>query len=224
MKLYCYKCKGAKNVNVLCKDSIGSDNDEGYQWSETYHLVKCQGCDGIFLAVSSWTEDSVDYSTGESEVAWKFYPQGATHREEVDYDFELPPKINRIYKENISALNAQLPILAGIGIRALIEAICKDKKIVGRSLEKLINGLATDGILAKSQADILHSHRFMGNEAAHEVTPPKPKELIAALDIAETILKTIYLLPKLSAEIQTGRKKTKPPASHSTSSSQQGAR
>jgi len=38
----------------------------------------------------------------------------------------------------------------------------------------------------------------MGNVAAHEIVAPKPTELVAALDIAETLLKTIYVLPEVA--------------------------
>ena len=42
----------------------------------------------------------------------------------------------------------------------------------------------------------------MGNEAAHEIVAPKAQDLIAALDIAETLLKTIYVLPNVAASIK----------------------
>jgi hypothetical protein len=103
-------------------------------------------------------------------------------------------------------MNAQLPVLAAIGLRALIEAICRERNIADGNLEKLIDGLATSGVLSTAQASILHGHRFLGNIAAHEVVSPKPRELVAALEIAETVLRTIYVLPELSKQITTGKK------------------
>jgi len=70
-----------------------------------------------------------------------------------------------------------------------------------------IDELASVGLLSKKQADFLHSHRFMGNEAAHEIVSPKPEHLIAALDIAETLLKTIYILPEMAEQINKKKKK-----------------
>jgi len=46
------------------------------------------------------------------------------------------------------------------------------------------------GLLSAKQAEFLHNHRFMGNEAAHEIVAPN-RRLVAAIDIAETLLKTI---------------------------------
>ena len=57
------------------------------------------------------------------------------------------------------------------------------------------------GHLSNTQANFFHKHRFMGNLAAHEIVAPKPEHLIAALDIAETLLKTIYVLPTLAESL-----------------------
>ena len=43
----------------------------------------------------------------------------------------------------------------------------------------------------------------MGNAAAHEMIAPKATELVAALDIAETLLKTIYILPEVADLIKS---------------------
>ena len=73
-------------------------------------------------------------------------------------------------------------------------------------MEQLIDGLASGGVLSSAQAAILHSHRFMGNVAAHEIESANPPEIIAAMEIAEAMLRTIYVLPKLSKRIKTGKK------------------
>ena len=81
----------------------------------------------------------------------------------------------------------------------MIETICNDKKVKGANLGKKINALVAQGIISQSQSDVLHSLRILGNVAAHEVQPAKPEELIMGLEIAETMMKTIYILPELSS-------------------------
>ena len=140
------------------------------------------------------------------DSTWKTYPRGATERKPISDAEELPSKVRQIYKEVIGSMNAQLPVLSGIGLRALIEAICREQGISGSNLEKLIDGLATKGVLSAAQAAILHAHRFLGNVAAHEIVSAQPRELVAALEIAENVLRTIYVLPSLSKQVNTGRK------------------
>lgn len=206
MKLFCYRCGKYTNHTVLAEKKIRSDPDYEEHCGEDHYFGQCAGCDAITYAISSWHESDWNPHTGEMDSNWKTYPRADTARQAMVDDYHLPGKISSIYQEVIGAMNAQLPVLAAIGLRALIEAICRERNITGGNLEKLIDGLAISGVLSAAQATILHGHRFLGNIAAHEVVSPKPRELVAALEIAETVLRTIYVLPELSKQITTGKK------------------
>jgi mevalonate kinase len=80
---------------------------------------------------------------------------------------------------------------------------------MGANLEKKIDGLVKKGYLASEQADFLHLQRFMGNAAAHEIQAPDESELRAALDIAESLLKTLYVLPELAKDMKKSQAKLK---------------
>jgi uncharacterized protein DUF4145 len=206
MKVFCHQCGRNTNHTIIAQETAGSGDDDFYAWAETHYFARCAGCDAFTYAVESSSEDDWNPQTGEKESTWKTYPRGETERQSMADEGDLPIKVLLIYKEVIGAMNAQLPVLSGIGLRALIEAVCKDQKIAGDNLEKLIQGLATNGVLARAQADILHTHRFLGNVAAHEIMSAQPRELVAALEIAENILRTIYVLPELSKQVKTGRR------------------
>jgi hypothetical protein len=206
IRVFCGSCGGDKNHHVIAKREVRSHEDEPYQWGEDHYFCQCAGCDTYCYAVAEYTEDDYDNYTGEMLCRWKTYPLSKNARKPIDDVDELPQKVKLIYQETIGALNAQLPVLTAIGLRAIIEAICIDQSVTGRSLEKKIDGLASTGILSAAQAKILHGHRFLGNIAAHDIVSANPRELIAALEIAEAMLKTIYVLPGLSAQIKTGRK------------------
>ena len=185
---------------------VKGDPDDFYQWGSKHYFCQCAGCNSYCYAVAEWTEDDFNNYTGEMEYRWKTYPFSKNVRKPIEDVNDIPEIVKFIYLETIGALNSQLPILTAVGLRAIIEAICIDQKIKGRNLEKKIDGLATSGVLSSAQAAILHGHRFLGNIAAHQIVSANPKELIAALEIAETMLRTIYVLPALSTQIKTGRK------------------
>jgi hypothetical protein len=205
MKAYCPNCKKQTNSDVLKEERIGSSGDDDYEWTEVHYFLKCRGCDTFSYAIATTTEADWDPQTGECYVTWKNYPSGNGARTEMEDWHSFPPKLAAVYKEVVGAMNAQLPVLAGIGLRVLIEGICNEKGVPGKDLKEKIDGLASAGVMAADQAALLHSHRFLGNVAAHEITAARPKELVAALEIAETVLKTLYILPELSAEIKTGK-------------------
>jgi Domain of unknown function (DUF4145) len=88
-----------------------------------------------------------------------------------------------------------------------VEAICKDQKIEGRTLEKKIDKLAEQGLMTKPQADLLHEERFIGNAALHELEPPSEGDLKLGIDIIEGLLGTIYILPGKAKRLRAARER-----------------
>lgn len=83
--------------------------------------------------------------------------------------------------------------MAGLGLRATIEAICNDKEVKGKNLQVRINAMSRSGMISKSDAERLHAIRFMGNDAAHEIKKAKEQSVLIALKIIEHILLSVYV-------------------------------
>ena len=84
--------------------------------------------------------------------------------------------------------------MAGIGLRATIEAICNDRQVAGRSLEQRIDKLGKTGVISVNDVDRLHAIRFLGNDAAHEIQASDAKGLLIALRIIENLIVSLYVL------------------------------
>jgi hypothetical protein len=102
----------------------------------------------------------------------------------------LPKKLTELYAEVLSVHNSKLNVLCAIGLRALLEGICADKKITGRDLKKKIDGMT--GHVPVNIVKNLHGFRFMGNNAAHDLAAPESFELGIAIDLMEDILNFLY--------------------------------
>jgi hypothetical protein len=200
-RVLCRTCKHPTNHKILfSKDASG--DDDGIKWWESHQVIQCCGCDEIsFRKIFECTED-IDLYTGDLILTETLYPSRTEGRPLMEGHENFPSKTRRIYSETLKALNQNALILAAIGLRALIESICIEQKTKAKVLAKAIDELAESGLLSKKQVDFLHAHRFMGNVAAHEIVAPKPTELVAALDIAETLLKTIYVLPEVAQKMK----------------------
>ena len=139
----------------------------------------------------------VDYDDWDYRVVQELFPSRIEGRkglgDEIHY---LPSTVMQIYKETLLALANQAPILAGIGLRALLETVCKEKNATGKNLLEKIDSLVTSRILTPTSASILHKIRTLGNSAAHEVKPHSEKQLGLAMDIIEHLLNDVYILPK----------------------------
>ncbi len=207
IKVHCLKCGRQTNHESLTEHVVTGEEDGGYiQWRIVHSIIRCCGCDEITFMKTTGSSVDFDPETGEYCEAMSLYPDRASGRTALSSEHQFPRSVRSIYREVVCAMNSSSPLLAAIGLRALIEAICVAEQTKGNNLQDRINQLAADGHLSGKQAEMLHSHRFLGNSAAHEIAAPKPKELVAALDIAETLLKTIYVLPSLGESIKTGKK------------------
>ncbi|HYC57610.1 MAG TPA: DUF4145 domain-containing protein, partial [Candidatus Binatia bacterium] len=189
------------NHKVLHSEDSHAE-DDGVEFWRSDQLIRCCGCDELSYRRATQCSEDFDPETGDLVVTEELYPSRTEDREPIkDYD-EFPLRTRRIYLETLKALNSNALILTAIGLRAVIESICVEQKVTAPNLAKGIDELATSGLLSQKQADFLHAHRFMGNAAAHEMVAPKPADLIAALDIAETLLKTIYVLPDVADRLK----------------------
>ncbi len=101
-----------------------------------------------------------EYEHDELELLYPSRVEGRkTLKSEEHY---LPIKVRGIYKETLGALNNNSPVLAGIGLRALIETICKEKNAEGSNLYKKIDDLVDKKILTPVGSSILHKIRTLG--------------------------------------------------------------
>jgi hypothetical protein len=205
VKIHCITCGRETNHDILYKiEQTESDPEAEITWWEEAQILQCRGCESItFRKFAGSSEDFV--FEGAPLIKQQLYPGRTSGKVPIKGNEYFPYTTGRIYLEVLQALNNGAPILAAIGLRALIESICIEQETTSKNLMGRIDELADMGLLAKNQAELLHTHRFLGNVAAHTMKAPKPYELNAALDVAETLLKTIYVLPHIDVTIQTGK-------------------
>ena len=192
----------------------------------TYQIVRCNGCDTLsFRVVESNSEDTKQNEAGaivavETE---KLYPERVKRSltDELylrDNVYDVPEIIQTIYRETLSAVQHDLPTLAGIGIRAVIEATCQDLKAKKRNLADKIDELVSMSFLTTAGAEILHGIRLLGNDAAHEIKAPKTKQITAALKVIDHLLLGVYVLPQEASVLPKSKPKLlKPPTNKKAS-------
>ena len=201
LRLPCPACTASTFHKVLLSAKRSERFDPaGYHVDIWFQVVQCQGC--RTLSFRRLVVDSDDYQydqiAGEYVAVEResLYPSRVEGRRQLPDAHYLPFTVSSLYKETLAALANDSPILAGIGIRALVEAVCKERNASGRNLEKRIDDLVTLGVLTASGSEILHSLRLVGNEAAHEAKPHTKNELLVGMDVVENLLNTVYLIPK----------------------------
>ncbi|MDM1020825.1 DUF4145 domain-containing protein [Acinetobacter sp. VNK23] len=205
IRIPCIKCSGRTTHEVVVSvDQSGTESRYDLDWYHVYQIIRCKGCK--ILSYRETAHTSEDYiQISEDEYEWqgseKLFPSRIEGRKDLGDDaIYLPTDLRRIYKETVDALTNDSPVLAGIGLRAIVETVCKEKSASGNDLYKKINDLASKHVLTPSGANILHKVRSLGNKAAHEVKPHTPTQLSLAMNVVEHMLRDVYIFPKLVEE------------------------
>ena len=198
IKVACKGCRRDTN-HIVLKSVEGSgsepmDPDMDFYWATSYQIIRCQGCDTVSFRSIGWNSEDLDHR-GDVVNYENLYPSRTEGREVLSDAYFLPNDLERIYRETVTALNSSQPVLAGIGIRAIIETVTKEKSASGDNLSSKIDNLVALGVLTRDGADILHKLRVLGNNAAHEVKAHSGNELTLAMDVVEHVLQAVYILP-----------------------------
>lgn len=235
IKVHCSQCMRETNHNVLQSVDTEASETLGFfdgfpmciDWSDHFQIIQCQGCDAIsFRHVHWFSEDR--YPIGPDEwhdgTTVRLYPRRSESTRPIKAFVGTPGVLRRIYQEMIEYFNNDALTLCAAGLRAIIEGVCADQQIASgpvvvwkddgtkqtvrkSNLEGKISGLAEKGILTQQHSAILHQHRFLGNDAVHELSRPSPEELALAIEIIEHILDALYEVPSKAGELQRFRAK-----------------
>jgi len=204
-EVVCNRCDNTTNHLVCSSAKYSWDHDGDIQGIDIYEIIRCSGCDSIsFRHASSNSEDFYMDDEGRyiHEETEEIYPGRLMGRAMLENKYFLPAKVRSIYDETHAAMCSKLPILAGVGIRALVEAVCTAESTKGRTLEKRIDDLVKREVLTKRNAVVLHKTRLLGNRSAHEIEGASDSELDVAFDIVENLLETVYIIPKKAESIK----------------------
>ncbi|QVL49073.1 MAG: DUF4145 domain-containing protein [Thiocapsa sp.] len=197
----CRECQRDTKHEILAGATLSGSSGPAafsYGWQIEHQILQCLGCETIrFRRVSGSEHDFVQIGPDD----WEYQPLIEVYpnprgRQALGDAGLLSEEIRRIYGETLQALNESQPVLCGIGIRAIIETVCKDKSAQGGTLNDKIDSLVASGVLTKDGAQVLHRLRVLGNSAAHEVKPHSLRELGLAFDVVDHLLLGVYILPE----------------------------
>lgn len=209
-KLYCNNCKGETHHVLKAshlrqyRETDGHPPDEYLVFWEDfeYRFWICCGCDTATLEIAYTCMGMIEPPTEDQIWTSVLYPKRMTGCLPQKRFRQLDRKLEAIYREVIESFNSDLSTLCAMGLRALLEGICADKEVSGKDLYHKIDGLKTH--LPSNIVESLHSFRFMGNVAAHELQAPQRTELQLAIEVMEDLLNFLYELEYKARRLPKG--------------------
>lgn len=212
MLTHCNDCRKNTNHSILFSKRINYSDDEvpkkknaaGKEYDD-YMTIQCDGCNEISFLLRRHR----DYFANENNSINYFDDNFPSNEFDSDVNLldineqeQLPRILYDLYQEVESAFNQSSNILAGVGLRMLVEAMCLEQKINGKNLQEKIRNLHTSGLISQSEVPILDKLRLIGNFSAHEIKRFSIDKLEYALDIINHVLKSIYILPKINKKLK----------------------
>ena len=225
IKVLCSSCKNTTKHKVIKsikeKGSEPWDSSHDFYWETDFEIIQCQGCETISFRSYGINSEHDDYE-GRSIPTIRIYPQRSKDTLVVKNYMNVPFSLQRIHRETIECYNYGNLTLCGAGVRALVEGICQENGITGgnvqftrsdgttgavrkTNLQGKINGLHENGKLTAQNAEILHEHRFLGNDAVHELSTPSREDLKLAIEIVENVFDTLYEIPSKGLTLKRKR-------------------
>lgn len=195
VRSHCNQCGLRTRHDILCE--AVQRGDDHYSFWQQHAVIECRGCATRSFRYhfkdieNAWPVDDDEWDMPE-EV--ECYPKKEDKLLRIDGEELVPEIVDKIYQETISAIQEGSLILAGLGLRGTIEAVCHDQKVVGSNLDKMIKSLVSKGLISKKDGERLHAIRFLGNDAAHEIKKPKIEQIRVAVKIVKHLIASVYTL------------------------------
>lgn len=189
-RLYCNICRN-ETVHEITVDHRQNYHDYFWGFSRLLQaqILKCCGCEYLSFRLFKHP-----YEFQEKEEIEEFvFPEREDRKRRREYFFFLPPRIENIYTQVNRAIDLDLNLLAGIGLRGLLEAIVVDRFAVSEysySVKSKIDALKKH--FSSEVIDTLHEFRFLGNKAIHSLEEPYGLDVHRALNVIEGIMVFFY--------------------------------
>ncbi|PPD38326.1 MAG: hypothetical protein CTY16_20410 [Methylobacter sp.] len=226
----CLKCKIPTRQKIVVSYDYSASayddrSEQSVDWSSSHQVIQCQGCMTISFRQVDWCSEDVcqiQEDEWEDGIVEKLFPERSNSKLSIKEFWEIPENLQRIYIETIDSFNNGSTILTAAGLRAIVEGLCASLGIINgpitktntdgtsqlirnKKLEGKIAGLHEKGFLTEKSAEILHEHRYLGNDAVHELRQPSKEELRLAIEIIEHAFESIYQIPQKGDDLKVKR-------------------
>lgn len=192
-KAHCNACGGDRNHEVLHSERTRWDDEaSGISGSDTYSTLRCAGCENIKLRHISWFSE-------DDEPKERYFPPAIFRQAPawfglLQYELEDADQfVPRLLREIYTALQNDLPSLAAMGVRGLLEQVMITKVGDLGSFGANISAFEKIGYVSTKQRERLETILDAGHATIHRAFEPKIADIVTLVDISEHIIETVYL-------------------------------
>jgi hypothetical protein len=213
-KAQCAQCAGERNCDV--RGHHRTDYSDGNFWGRTdWLLLQCRGCDYVFCQTDVTTSEDYDYhwdENGEEQCeqahVYDYWP-ALSKRRKPDWMGEYGidglrdvDALDTALVELYGALNANLPMLAAIGIRTAFDVAGVLLKVDGDlTFAKKLDSLVQEKHIREVDRSRLETAVDAGSASAHRGWKPSAGDLSTMMTILENFIFDTFVQPYRRAKL-----------------------
>lgn len=169
-----------------------------------YALAVCQSCGQVLLLLSGEPGPDTDPDDLPARPAGVLWPRSGR-----DLGEHVPPVLRQELSHARSCLRTGSPGSAVVHVRRLLEAVCADHGVTGRTLFHALRELRSRGLIDAWLLGWAEELRELGNEAAHLGHGALSRsEASGAVELAEALVDYLYVFSAKYRDFQVGRPKS----------------
>jgi hypothetical protein len=201
VKGHCPECGSERNGHVMAEHGETTDIDkEGGIWaSDTYRILRCGGCDTLYVQFVHTFSEDVEIIPGGGWLPvphTAYWPAPARRKKPAWLDEIQDPLLQSLLQEVYGALDADHRVLAAIGTRtALDRAMVLLNASESSNFPRKLDELVANGVLGADEKASLLILTDAGSASAHRAWTPSPETLDTIMAGAETFLHRTMILP-----------------------------
>jgi hypothetical protein len=208
-KAICSICGGERNCDVF-GDFDNRGSDDYMSWSTHWYLMKCRGCDHVFVQLIStnsedyddhYNDDNGDHVSHYHETISYFPAQSKRARPDwlglIRVEGKDAGTLTDTLNELYLALDSDLHVLASIGMRTSFDAASELLGIdANLPFQNKLQTLVDGGHIGQAEMSRLQVLVDVGNASAHRGWKAAPDELATMMDVLEHFLNEAFVSAK----------------------------
>ncbi|WP_143651669.1 DUF4145 domain-containing protein [Streptomyces sp. SS07] len=169
-------------------------------------ILECHWCkrESVFLRLADFEWHQVASLRHIANMSTKCLEQVWPKKTPRELAPEAPETVREVFAEGALAEAASAYRLAGIGYRATVEQIVKERGASGKNLRDRITSLKDLGA-SQEIVDAFHEARFVGNDAAHDALAYSAEEIADIAELIHEAVLVLYVQPAQRAKMAAQR-------------------
>lgn len=204
-KGHCPECGAGKNADIVAAYEHKWQDDDHPIWGQIdYRILKCRGCDSIYVQRAEIFSENINYSydaagdiQGDYEIDYSYWPSPLKRARPswLDELFSVDTVLHSILNEVYSGLDGDLAVLSATGMRTAFD---RATELLGvdpaKTFQQKLEDLFAAGKVGEAEKDTLAVLADAGGAAAHRGWKPQPKQLATMMDIVEAFCHRSFIL------------------------------